>query len=152
MLESWHDESAAESAPRISRRVVLAGSGGAMMVAAAGLRAQEGATEGNADELFGAAAAPGATVVLQDRRLVLPEDLRDRLATSGARLLTLDADPVRMWRGEHAALLTNPQTRLLGVTPWIEFVMIQGLAAESRRRARYQRFDAGNDAMVWLIA
>lgn len=151
MLESWHDEEATDSAPRVSRRVLLAGSGGAMMVAAAGLRAREGGAEGNADELF-AAAGSGTTVVLQDRRLVLPEDLRDRLAANGARLLTLDADPVRMWRGEQSALLTNPQTRLLGVTPWIEFVMIQGLAAESRRRARYQRFDAGNDAMVWLIA
>jgi hypothetical protein len=150
MLESWHDETAPDAAPRLSRRVVLAGSGGAMMVAAAGLRAEEGAAVGNPEDLF--AAGAGQTVVLQDRRLVLPEDLRERLTTNGSRFLTLDPDPVRMWRGEHAALLTNPQTRLLGVTPWIEFVMIQGLAAESRRRARYQRFDAGNDAMVWLIA
>jgi hypothetical protein len=150
MLESWHDETAPDAAPRLSRRVVLAGSGGAMMVAAAGLRAEAGAAVGNPEDLF--AAGAGQTVVLQDRRLVLPEDLRERLTTNGSRFITLDPDPVRMWRGEHAALLTNPQTRLLGVTPWIEFVMIQGLAAESRRRARYQRFDAGNDAMVWLIA
>jgi hypothetical protein len=49
-------------------------------------------------------------------------------------------------------LLGDPGTRLLGVTPWIEFVMIQGLAAESRRRVRYQRFDDARDAMVWFIA
>jgi hypothetical protein len=30
--------------------------------------------------------------------------------------------------------------------------MIRGLAAESRRRVRYQRFDADSNAMVWLIA
>jgi hypothetical protein len=151
MLESWHDQTADEPASLLSRRVVLAGSGGAMLAAAAGLQAEEGGrTLGSEEDLFTSGARH--TLVLQDRRLVLPADLRSRLAADGARFLTLDADPVRMWRGEHAALLTNPQTRLLGVTPWIEFVMIQGLAAESRRRARYQRFDAGNDAMVWLIA
>jgi hypothetical protein len=150
MLESWHDKTADEPASLLSRRVVLAGSGGAMLAAAAGLQAEEGQTRGSEEDLFAAGARH--TLVLQDRRLVLPEDLRSRLTADGARFLTLDVDPVRMWRGEHAALLTNPQTRLLGVTPWIEFVMIQGLAAESRRRARYQRFDAGNDAMVWLIA
>lgn len=150
MLESWHDTTADEPASLLSRRVVLAGSGGAMLAAAAGLQAEEGRTLGSEEDLFAAGARH--TLVLQDRRLILPEDLRSRLTADGARFLTLDADPVRMWRGEHAALLTNPQTRLLGVTPWIEFVMIQGLAAESRRRARYQRFDAGNDAMVWLIA
>jgi hypothetical protein len=57
-----------------------------------------------------------------------------------------------MWRGEHATLLGDPSTRLVGTTPWIQFVMIQGLAAESRRRVRYQRHDAATDAMVWLIA
>jgi hypothetical protein len=59
---------------------------------------------------------------------------------------------VRMWRGEHAALLQDPATRLMGVTPWIEFVMVRGLAAESRKRVRYQRFDADSNAVVWLIA
>src|SRR5690606_11336357 len=98
-----------------------------------------------------AAMASGRTVVLQDRRLPLPEEVRARLG-EGVQLLTLEQDPVRMWRGEHAAVLQDSDTRLLGVTPWIEFVMIRGLAAESRKQVRYQRFDADSNAMVWLIS
>jgi hypothetical protein len=146
MLESWHDPEAAD-APRLSRRTLIAGSGGAMLVAAG---ARSDAIDASVVEQ--AALEHQATVVLQDRRLVLPEDACQRLAAGGVRVLDLEPDPVRMWRGVHAELLGNHATRLLGVTPWIEFVMIQGLAAESLRRVRYQRFDATRDAMVWLIA
>jgi hypothetical protein len=147
MLESWHDPPPGEGPPRCSRRSVLAGSGGALLAAA-------GANAGVIDAAVVErdAIEYRATLVLQDRRLLLPQDAIGRLAGSGVRVLMLEADPVRMWRGEHAALLGDAGTRLLGVTPWIEFVMIQGLAAESRRRVRHQRFDAGRDAMVWLIA
>lgn len=134
--------------PVLNRRELLMLSGGAVMGAAASAVPAAAAAE-EVHELL--AAGTGATVVLQDRRLSLPAQLQGRLAGNGARLLPLDEDPVRMWRGEHAALLDHAGTRLLGVTPWIEFVMIQGLAAESRRRVRYQRFDAGSNAMVWLI-
>jgi hypothetical protein len=133
----------------LNRRELLALSGGAMMLAAAA------PTPADAAASTGAGALPesdGTTVVLQDRRLQLPDEVRGRLAANGSRLLTLDPDPVRMWRGEHAALLQDASTRLLGVTPWIEFVMVRGLAAETRRRVRYQRFDADSNAMVWLIA
>lgn len=146
MLESWH-EPPADGGPRLSRRSVLAGSGVATLAVASGR-----ADGIDATVVEQAALEHRATVVLQDRRLVLPPEARERLEGNGLRLLMLDADPVRMWRAEHARLLADPGTRLLGVTPWIEFVMIQGLAAESRRRVRYQRFDAGRDAMVWLIA
>lgn len=92
------------------------------------------------------------TVILQDRRLELPDDVRRRLAGNGARIVVLAEDPVRMWRGELAPLLTARETRLLGVTSWPQFLMVRGLAEESGRRVRYQRFDAASGAIVWLIA
>lgn len=147
MLESWHTPEETETgSPRIDRRAMLTVSG-ALVMAAAGAGAAEGGSG------TGRFAVPDSrpTVLLQHRRVLLPEDLRTRLG-SGTRVLQLEADPVRMWRGEHAALLGDAATRLVGITPWIEFVMIQGLAAESRRRVRYQRHDPGADAMVWLIA
>ena len=147
MLESWHDPAPAEESPRLSRRTLMAGSGGAMLMAAG---AAAGAIDASVVEQ--AALEHQAAVVLQDRRLVLPQDACDRLAARGVRVIDLEVDPVRMWRGKHASVLADAGTRLLGVTPWIEFVMIQGLAAESRRRVRYQRFDATRDVMVWLIA
>lgn len=134
----------------LNRRELLALTGGAVVAAAGASSTTSNPASGAADELLHE--ANGNTVVLQDRRLQLPDEVRARMDASGSRLLTLDQDPVRMWRGEHAALLQDPGTRLLGVTPWIEFVMIRGLAAESRRRVRYQRFDADSNAMVWLIA
>lgn len=130
----------------LNRRELFALTGGAMMAAGAVTAVNSGADA--ADALPD---TDGATVVLQDRRLPLPQDLRQNLA-AGVRLLTLERDPVRMWRGEHAALLKDPATRLMGVTPWIEFVMIRGLAEESRKRVRYHRFDADSNAVVWLIA
>lgn len=148
MLESWHEPE--ETAERPDRRRLLAATGSALLGAAA-LPAQAASTSTGAIDALDAVPA-GATVVLQDRRLELPADVLERLAGGDLRLLTLQADPVRMWRGEHAELLARRDTRLLGVTPWIEFVMIRGLAAESRRRVRYQRYDEASDAMVWLIA
>jgi hypothetical protein len=147
MLESWHDPAPGDASPRLSRRSLIAGSGGAALLAAG---ARSDAIDAAAVEQV--ALEHRATVVLQDRRLVLPQDSCQRLAASGVRVIELEGDPVRMWRGAHAAVLGDAGTRLLGVTPWIEFVMIQGLASESRRRVRYQRFDATRDAMVWLIA
>ena len=135
----------------LNRRELLALSGGAVAAVTGGSTAMSqpaGTDQGKALLAF----EDGPAVVLQDRRLQLPEDIRARLDATGTRLLTLEQDPVRMWRGEHGALLQSADTRLLGVTPWIEFVMIRGLAAESRRRVRYQRFDADSNAMVWLIA
>lgn len=138
----------------LNRRELLALSGGAV-VAAGAAAAGAGGSAAPSPSLVTAdlpATDDGTTVVLQDRRLPLPEEVRARLDAGGSRLLTLDPDPVRMWRGEHAPLLQGAGTRLLGVTPWIEFVMIRGLAAESRRLVRYQRFDADSNAVVWLIA
>jgi len=132
---------------RTSRRMLLKGAGaglaGTFTISAAIATAQDSAQ----GEDFA-----GATIVLQDARLPLPADVQARLDGNGARIITLQGDPVRMWRGELGPILDRRDTRMLGVTRWTEFLLIQGLAAESRRRVRYQRFDAATDAMVWLIA
>ncbi|MFO7326215.1 MAG: hypothetical protein DIU62_010915 [Pseudomonadota bacterium] len=138
----------------LNRRELIALSGGAVMAAtAATAAATRSPSSPVGPDVAGAdVTGAGRTVILQDRRLELPLDLRERLQMDGAALLTLEPDPVRMWRGEHAALLQDPGTRLMGVTPWVEFLMVRGLAAESRKRVRYQRFDADSNAVVWLIA
>lgn len=146
MLESWHTPEETGSL-RLDRRAMLTVSGALVMAAATAGGAEKRHDQG---PLLPATARP--TVLLQDRRVLLPDGLRESLGGSAVTVLQLEPDPVRMWRGEHAVLLGSPATRLVGITPWIEFVMIQGLAAESRRRVRYQRHDAGADAMVWLIA
>lgn len=147
MLESWHEPSSQEAGAQCSRRTMLAGSVGLVLASVADAAGSIDAATVERD-----VAAHQPMVVLQDRRMLLPDDARLRLEAQGMHVLTLEADPVRMWRGTHAALLDSPRTRLLGVTPWIEFVMVRGLAAESRRRVRHQRFDARRDAMVWVIA
>jgi hypothetical protein len=147
MRESWHQPQEPADPLQLDRRAVLTVSAGLVMAAAASARDTLAPVHSG---LSGSGIT--ATVILKDRRVALPDDLRSRVAGGGLHLLQLEADPVRMWRGEHATLLGSASTRLLGITPWIEFVMIQGLAAESRRRVRYQRHDAGADAMVWLIA
>jgi hypothetical protein len=132
---------------RTTRRAMLA-------AASAGVAGTIALPVSAATSLAGATDATheAATIILQDARLPLPADVQARLRGNGARVITLEGDPVRMWRGELASILDRRETRLLGVTRWTEFLLIQGLAAESRRRVRYQRFDGATDAMVWLIA
>ena len=81
-------------------------------------------------------AAGTKLLVLQDAHLPLPADVQRHLGEQGARVMALEADPVRMWRGQHASLLCAPTTRLLGVTTWPKFLMVRGLAEESGRRLR----------------
>jgi hypothetical protein len=130
---------------RANRRQVLAGAGAAL----AGGAFNPGGNEADRDNGADLAAA---TVILQDPRHALPEMVRRRLADNGARLLQLESDPVRQWRGGAAALLTGRATRLLGVTRWPEFLLVRGLAEESGRRVRYQRFDPATGTIVWLMA
>jgi len=133
------------SAPRINRRAILAGAGATLFGTAFAARGANAALDIDAGD------AGEAIVILQDNRHALPDAMR-QLAGSKARLIGLEPDPVRQWRGEAAALLARRSTRLLGITRWPEFLMVRGLAEESGRRVRYQRFDAANGAMVWLIA
>jgi hypothetical protein len=149
MLDSWH-EPVAEAEVRLDRRALLQGTGAAAL-SAAGTAAV--ASPGFYPALVERVALEsGATVALQHRRFALPDATRGKLSANGVRLLDLEGDLVRMWRGEHADLLSARATRLLGVTPWMEFLLVRGLAAESRRRVRYERHDATTDCIVWLIA
>jgi len=75
-----------------------------------------------------------------------------RFAGDNALVIQLEADPVRQWRAEQARLLAARSTRLLGVSSWPQFLLVRGLAEESGRRVRYQRTDATNGSITWLIA
>lgn len=133
------------SGARANRREVLAGAGLALLGSTLPGAASNGTT-GKAPQ------NERALIVLQDPQLPLPAQLRRQLAAGGARLMDLEADPVRMWRGGEASLLGAASTRLLGATSWPKFLLVRGLAEESGRRVRQQRFDAASGAIIWLIA
>lgn len=133
------------SGARTSRRDVLAGAGLALL----GGALPGGSSHGDAGATPGSV---GALIVLQDPQLPLPAEVRRQLDKGGARLMDLEADPVRMWRVAEAQLLGAASTRLLGVTTWPKFLLVRGLAEESGRRVRQQRFDANSGAITWLIA
>jgi hypothetical protein len=59
---------------------------------------------------------------------------------------------VRQWRGDQAWLLAHRDTRLIGVTRWPDFLIVRGLAAESRRLVRHESLDPASGVMTWLIA
>jgi hypothetical protein len=107
-----------------------------------------------------AAAAPGdifaaateATIVLHDARIAMPDAVAQRLREQGARLVTLELDPVRQWRDGLGELFQHADSRLLGVTRWADYLMLRGLAAESRRHVRYERLNSAGDAFVWMIS
>jgi len=128
-----------------SRREVLAGAGLALLGGAL-----PGAAATNAAGT--AAAGERPLIVLQDPRLPLPAQVQRQLDAGGARRIDLEADPVRMWRGAQASLLAAASTRLLGVTTWPNFLLVRGLAEESGRRVRQQRFDVASGTITWLIA
>ncbi len=126
-----------------NRRQLLVGSActlAAALTAGTALAAEEGA-----------AFTDSASLVLHDPHIPLAAGLEQRLRMNGARIIALAGDPVRMWRNELGELLA-PRARLLGVTRWPDFLVIRGLAAESRRHVRYQRLDNETGALVWLIA
>jgi hypothetical protein len=97
-------------------------------------------------------AASKATVVLHDPRITIDAKVVARLEASGARFIPLAGDPVRQWRGAERDLLSDRNTRLFGVSRWPDFLMIRGLAAESRRRVRHETLDPATGVMTWLIA
>ena len=131
---------------KTSRRRFLTGVGGVAGVVGANVAP---AAVQVADQL---AAATSASVVLHDPRIALPDDVARRLAENGARIITLDADPVRLWRTEVGELLRRPDTRLFGVTRWADYLIVRGLAAESRRHTRHEQHHPGTEHFTWLIA
>jgi hypothetical protein len=124
------------------------------MLASAGLALVSGALPRTSARVAAGTAPAGgsALIVLQDPQLPLPQDVQRQLDAGGARVIDLEADPVRMWRGGQAHLLAAASTRLLGVTTWPKFLLVRGLAEESGRRVRQQRLDAASGAIIWLIA
>jgi hypothetical protein len=128
-----------------SRRRFLTGTGA--VVGATGVSLATGGPLADA-----ASAAGAASVVLHDPRIELPADVAARLRANGARVVVLQDDPVRLWRTEIGQLLQHPQTRLFGVTRWADYLIVRGLAAESRRHPRYEQHHAQSGHFTWLIA
>ncbi len=91
-------------------------------------------------------------MVLHDKRITMDPAVAQRLAGNGAQVIALTDDPVRMWRSEVGELLKQPGTRLFGVTLWADYLIVRGLAAESRRHVRHERHDAEAGTFTWLIA
>jgi hypothetical protein len=138
------------SGPVVGRRQFLAaGAGGGALFAGFG---EAAAVTGTAAVSTGdGAAGQGVAIVLRDPRLALPDDVATRLAANGARVITLQGDPVHFWRSEAAEELRRPGTRLYGLTRWADFLIFRGLAAETRRHVRYERLHPETDAFTWLI-
>jgi hypothetical protein len=128
----------------MKRRQFLAGS---VVVGAAGL--VDAASTVPAATLD---AASGASVVLHDKRITMDPAIAQRLAGNGAQVIALTGDPVRLWRSEVGAVLQQPDTRLFGVTLWADYLLVRGLAAESRRHVRHERHDPESGTFTWLIA
>lgn len=110
------------------------------------------AATGNAQASASLLAASKASVVLHDPRLALDAQIVASLKSSGAVFMALTDDPVRQWRGDQAWLLAHRDTRLFGVTRWPDFLIVRGLAAESRRLVRHESLDPASGVMTWLIA
>jgi hypothetical protein len=110
------------------------------------------AVTGNAQASASLLAASKASVVLHDPRLTLDAQIASSLKSAGAVFVALTEDPVRQWRGDQAWLLAQHDTRLFGVTRWPDFLIVRGLAAESRRLVRHESLDPASGVMTWLIA
>ena len=132
------------SALRPTRRQFVTGAAMAGTLAAG---AVVRGTTGSATE-----AAPRPSVVLHDRRIDIDPALRARLVADGSRFIELNDDPVRQWRGEIAALLAHPGARLFGITRWSDYLLLRGLAAESRRHVQHESKASGDGVLTWLIA
>ena len=131
-----------------NRRQFLAGLGGT-----AGVVGVSGSSlAGPAQALDAASVAESVTVILVDPRLPMPADVAARLQQNGARLIELGDDPVRLWRSEVGALLSHPDTKLFGYTRWADFLIVRGLAAESRRHVRHEQLHEEQGHFTWLIA
>lgn len=127
------------------RRFITGGAATGVAAAVVSAEVQGGASAGVL------ASMPSSTVVLHDPRIPMPSEVRNRLDANGARVVTLDGDPVWFWRSKAGDLLRDPATPLMGVTSWAELLVFRGLAAETRRHLRYEKL-ADSGTFVWLIA
>lgn len=129
-----------------NRRQFIAGLGGAAGVVAAPVSSVA------APALDAATVAASASVVLVDPSLPMPAEVAARLQQNGARLIELGDDPVRLWRSEVGAVLAHPETKLFGYTRWADFLIVRGLAAETRRHVRHEQLHEAQGHFTWLIA
>jgi hypothetical protein len=129
-MSSWFESS-------LSRRHLLIGGATAA-----------GALTLPAHHTWAAADGHGDTVLLHDRRVTSDATFIDRVQ---ARVIVLGDDPVRQWRDESADWLTR-DARLMGITRWPDFLMLRGLAAESRRHVRFASPVSEAGVLTWLIA
>jgi hypothetical protein len=142
---------------RANRREVLLGAvalaTGLARAASAGSGASAAsAVAGSVDAHSRSHARVDHWVVLHDAAVAAPLEALREFHVAPATCIALDADPVRMWRGSQAPLLADRNTRLSGATTWPQFLMVRGLAEESGRRVRAQRFDRTRSIVTWLIA
>lgn len=138
-----------------TRRQFVAGAAltGTATLASTGLAATGPAAAVPAPDAFPALhGTERVSVVLHDPRIQIEPAVRARLEARGARFIELTDDPVRQWRGDLADLLSDPSTRLYGVSNWPDFLMVRGLAAESRRHVRHESLDPDTGVFTWLIA
>lgn len=105
-----------------------------------------------AQAAWAAADGHGVSVLLHDRRVTPDAALVDRLRARHTRLVVVRDDPVRQWRDESAAWLAQRDARLMGITRWPDFLMLRGLAAESRRHVRFASAVSETGVLTWLIA
>jgi hypothetical protein len=92
------------------------------------------------------------SVLLHDRRIAPQSSLLARWQTRGAHIVMLGEDPVRQWRDASAVWLAQRDARLLGITRWPDFLMLRGLAAESRMHVRFASDVSADGVLTWLIA
>ena len=136
------------SSPRATRRQFVTGAAMAGTLVAT----TAATTAVSASGVSAVEAAGQASVVLHDRRIAIDEALRARFLGGGATFIELTDDPVRQWRGEIAALLAHPDTRLFGITQWSDYLLVRGMAAETRRHVKHESRASGDGVLTWLIA
>jgi hypothetical protein len=107
---------------------------------------------GSREAVHAATEQPRISVLLHDRRIIPDAALVVRLQARGARVVALGEDPVRQWRDESAAWLAERDARLMGIARWPDFLMLRGLAAESRRHVRFVSPVSTDGVLTWLIA
>jgi hypothetical protein len=129
------------------RQVLISGAAGAGALAA--LVPAQGTVLEVAASL---AAEQRVSLLLHDRRIAPDAALVERMHARSARILVLAEDPVRQWRDRSGDWLQRTDTRLMGITRWPDFLMLRGLAAESRRHVRFASPVSADGVLTWLIA
>lgn len=117
----------------ITRRGVLAGASGALALTLTPALAR-------------GALVPG--VVLYAPRSEPSRRFAEVLAARGALAVALTGDLVRQWHDGLRTTVAGNGGELAGITPWSDYVVARGLAAELRRHVRFEaRHDLGRNGV-----